>query len=68
MSAERVFSRRNPWFTASVGLTAAIAVVAAIVGFVWLPYAQPNLRPSSLWDAICGAAGVPRARSDAAPG
>ena len=67
MSAERVFSRDNPWFTTSVGLTAAIAVAAAIVGFVWLPYAQPNLRPSSLWDAICGAAGVPRARSDALP-
>jgi cytochrome c553 len=67
MSAERVFSRKNPWFTASVGLTVAIACVAAIVGFVWLPYAQPNFRPSSLWDAICGAAGVPRARSDALP-
>jgi cytochrome c553 len=67
MSAERVFSRKDPWFTASVGLTVAIAVVAAIVGFVWLPYAQPNFRPSSLWDAICGAAGVPRARSDAVP-
>ena len=67
MSAERVFSRKDPWFTASVGLTAGIAVVAAIVGFVWLPYAQPGLRPSSLWDAICGAAGVPRARSNAAP-
>jgi len=67
MSTERVFSRNNPWFTASVGLTAGIAVAAAIVGFVWLPYAQPNLRPSSLLDAICGAAGVPRARSDAVP-
>jgi cytochrome c553 len=67
MSAERVFSRKDPWFTVSVGLTAAIALVAAIVGFVWLPYAQPNFRPSSLWDAICGAAGVPRARSDAVP-
>jgi cytochrome c553 len=67
MSEESVFSRKDPWFTSSVGLTAGIAVVAAIVGFIWLPYAQPNLRPSSLWDAICGAAGVPRARSDSVP-
>ena len=67
MSKERVFSTSNPWFTTSVGLTAAIAIVAALVGFVWLPYTQPNFRPSSLWDAICGAAGVPRVRSDAHP-
>jgi cytochrome c553 len=67
MSEESVFSRKNPWFTASTGLTVAIAAAAVIVGFVWLPYVQPNLRPSSLWDAICGAAGVPRARSEAEP-
>ena len=37
---ERIASLRNPWFTASVGITAAIAIVGAIVGFAWLPLQQ----------------------------
>ncbi len=56
-----LFSLRNPWFNASIGITAAIAVLAAFFGLVWLPLAQPNLRLSGVWDAICSAAGVPRA-------
>ncbi len=34
-----LFSTRNPWFVTSVGVTAAIAVVAAFVGLIWLPFA-----------------------------
>jgi cytochrome c553 len=56
-----LFSLRNPWFGASVGITAAIAVLAAFFGLIWLPLAQPNLKLSGIWDAICSAAGVPRA-------
>src|SRR6201999_3318734 len=56
-----LFSLRNPWFGASIGITAAIAVLAAFFGLIWLPLAQPNLRLSGVWDAICSAAGVPRA-------
>jgi hypothetical protein len=42
VTRERIASFRNPWFTASVGITAAIALVAAVVGFVWLPLAHPG--------------------------
>ena len=65
MSEQPLFSLRNPWFSASVGVTAAIAVLAAFAGLIWLPLAQPDLKLSSIWDAICSAAGVPRASSQA---
>ena len=61
MSEQPLFSLRNPWFSASVGVTAAIAVLAALAGLIWLPLAQPDLKLSGIWDAICSAAGVPRA-------
>ncbi len=67
MSDGRLFSLKNPWFTTSVGLTAAFAGLAALAGLVLLPYAQPDLKLTSLWDAICSAAGVPRPQSAAAP-
>jgi cytochrome c553 len=61
MSDQPLFSVRNPWFAASVGVTGAIAVLAAFAGLIWLPLAQPELKLSGIWDAICSAAGVPRA-------
>lgn len=61
MSEQPLFSWRNPWFSASVGVTAAIAILAALAGLIWLPLAQPDLKLSGIWDAICSAAGVPRA-------
>jgi cytochrome c553 len=63
MSEQPLFSFRNPWFGASVGVTAAIAVLAALAGLIWLPLAQPDLKLSGIWDAICSAAGVPRVSS-----
>lgn len=66
MNEQPLFSFRNPWFGASVGVTAAIAVLAALAGLIWLPLAQPDLKLSGIWDAICSAAGVPRASSQAA--
>ena len=63
MNEQPLFSVRNPWFNASVGVTAAIAVLAALAGLIWLPLAQPDLKLSGIWDAICSAAGVPRASS-----
>jgi len=56
----RIASLHNPWFTASVGITAAIAIVAAVVGFVWLPLQHPGERFKNMWDAICSAAGLVR--------
>jgi len=58
MKAEPVFSLRNPWFLAAVGTTTAIALVAAIVGFVWFPSPQG---PQGWWQSICVAAGISRA-------
>lgn len=55
-----LFSFRNPHFAPAVGVTAAIFILAAITGFIVLPYAQTHLEFSSLWDAICSAAGLPR--------
>jgi cytochrome c553 len=66
MSEPRLFSLRNPWFAASVGATVAVAVLAALAGLIWLPLAQPDLKLSGIWDAICSAAGVPRAAPPAA--
>ena len=61
MSTDRLFTWKNPWFAAGVGVTAAMALLSLIVGFALLPYAGTNSRLTSLWDAICSAAGVPRA-------
>ena len=63
MSERPLFSFRNPWFSASVGVTAAMAVLAAFVGLIWLPLAQPDLKLSGIWEAICSAAGVPQSTS-----
>ena len=66
MSVRDELSFRNSWFAVSVGLTLVIFVLTALVGLVLLPYAQPNLKFANLWDAICSAAGVPRASPEAA--
>jgi cytochrome c553 len=59
MSEERVFSFGNRWFTASVGGTLAIAIVAIAIGFVWLPSKHADFEQRGWWAAICSAAGVP---------
>jgi cytochrome c553 len=60
MSEQGLFTFRNRWFSASVGITVVLAVLSALAGLIWLPLAQPDLRLSGIWDAICSAAGVPR--------
>lgn len=67
MSAERLFTFRNPWFAAGVGITSAMVVLSLIVGFVLLPYATTSSQFASLWGAICSAAGVPRASAVSEP-
>jgi cytochrome c553 len=61
MSTDRLFTWKNPWFAASVGVVGAMAVLSLVIGFVVLPYATTSSQLTSLWDAICSAAGVPRA-------
>jgi cytochrome c553 len=60
MKEEQLYTVRNPWFTASVLTTGGIALIGAIVGFVWLPGFQGNHGIAGLWDTICRAAGVVR--------
>jgi cytochrome c553 len=60
MNSRGIASLRNPWFTVSVAVTAAIALVAIVIGFVWLPLQHPGERFNGVWDAICSAAGFVR--------
>jgi cytochrome c553 len=59
MSDERLFTFRNRWFTVSVLGTIGIALVSALIGFVWLPSAQRDVQFTGIWNAICSAAGAP---------
>ena len=60
MSTRELFSFRNPYFSVSVGITAAVFLLSALVGFIVLPHAQAELNFADLWDAICSAAGLPQ--------
>lgn len=61
MTTERLFSLRNRWFVLSIAGVAAIALVAGLIGFVWIPYRQSDQTIAGFWDAICRAAGAPAA-------
>jgi cytochrome c553 len=67
MNSERLFSWKNHWFSLSVGVTAGLVVLSLITGFVILPYATSNAQFTGIWDAICSAAGVPRATTVSEP-
>jgi len=60
MSDDRLFTFRNRWFSISVLGTVSIAIVSALIGFVWLPSAHKDAQFTGIWNAICSAAGVPR--------
>jgi cytochrome c553 len=49
---------QDRWVTASIAITAAFAVAAALLGFIILPLLQGDRLYADLWDAICSAAGV----------
>lgn len=61
MSEGPVLTPRNRWFTASVLLTVSLVIIAALIGFIWLPSVHPDAPFQGVWNAICSAAGVPRA-------
>jgi len=67
MSQETPLSWKDPWVVRSVVVVAAIFAVSMILGFMVFPLVQPNARASSLWDAICSAAGVARVSSSEKP-
>lgn len=59
MNTEQIFSLKNPWFTGTVGALLLFAIIAAAIGFMWVPMNQTDRNFAGLWDAICRAAGVP---------
>jgi cytochrome c553 len=67
MSEEKLFSPRNRWFTGALGLTLAIAAMAALFGFLLLPSLQTNAVFAGAWDKICTAAGLVRPATLASP-
>jgi cytochrome c553 len=60
MDPRGLFSFRNPYLSVSVGITTAVFLLTAFVGFIVLPYTQPGLKFADLWDTICSAAGQPQ--------
>jgi cytochrome c553 len=67
MMGDRVFSLRNPWLWAAGGGTLAIALVAAVAGFIWFPSLQAAALPGNLWQSICTAAGISRPQPGSEP-
>lgn len=59
MSDGKVFTLANRWFTWSVGAVLGVALLGAMVAFVWLPRAHAQAALEGWWDAICSAAGAP---------
>lgn len=53
------YSWSNRGFRWSLLALAMLAVVSALVGFVWLPSAHQDFTAEGLWASICRAAGVP---------
>ena len=58
MSGVAADSQRNRWFAGAITTTVLIALISFLIGFVWLPSVQSNLRLRGVWDAICSAAGL----------
>jgi cytochrome c553 len=59
MSARELFTFRNTFFSAAVGLAAGAFVATVIFGFIVFPHLQPHLNFGDFWDAFCSAAGRP---------
>jgi cytochrome c553 len=60
MDGDKQISVWNRWTATSVGVTAAIFLVAAGLGFVLLPRLEAGEQVAGIWDSICRAAGLPQ--------
>src|SRR5262249_32956132 len=67
MTTEQTPSRDKSWSWASIGLAAVLVLLTTIAGLILLPSLQTNASYSSLWDAICSAAGVLRPSTSQPP-
>lgn len=59
MSARELFTFRNIFFSAAVGLAAGVFAATVVFGFIVFPHLQPHLNYADFWDAFCSAAGRP---------
>jgi len=59
MTTGRPVPVRDRRFAVWIAATAALFVIAAAVGFVWLPAVQAGRSVPDLWGAICSAIGLP---------
>ncbi|ARQ09086.1 cytochrome-c class 1 protein [Rhizobium etli] len=59
-NGDRLTSVRNRWTVTSVLVTAAVFLVALLLGFVLLPRLDAGEQVAGIWDSICRAAGLPR--------
>lgn len=67
MMSDSLYSWRNVWFRRSLISLVALALLSALVGFVWLPSMSGDFSSQGLWASICRAAGVPGTWGGGAP-
>ena len=58
-TGRQVVPLRDRRFAVWIATTAALFLIAATVGFVWLPAVQAGRSVPDLWGAICSAIGLP---------
>ena len=59
MRRDGMYDWGNAWFRWSVVSLIVLTLLAALVGFVWLPSVHGDFTAQGLWASICRAAGVP---------
>ena len=64
ISSEPTASQELVWRLSSIGITGLLVILTAAVGLILLPLLQRDVTYSSLWDAICSAAGVRQLSAD----
>ena len=64
---ERTGAREQTWRLGSIGITVILVLLTASIGLIVLPLLQRDVSYSSLWDAICSAAGVRQFSANQAP-
>jgi cytochrome c553 len=59
MTSDERRGARDSRFVVWIGGTVMLFLVAGVVGFLWLPSAQPGAAALDLWTVICRAVGLP---------
>ncbi|WP_419727884.1 c-type cytochrome [Lichenicola sp.] len=67
MSAERPPTGRDRWAVVSAAIIAGVAGLSIAAGFVWFPTLMSSDNRETLWQQICGAAGLVRSYASVEP-